>query len=107
MPAGFLLELLPEYLDWCYAHERQPCTRDFADWLGVNRVTLYRWCTTEFGVPPNIIIREDRLRRAEELLSHGLTTAQASYRAGYRTRGTMFREFRRHRGTTPRSANQD
>lgn len=100
---GALLELLSAYLDQCYERERQPSTSDFAHWLGVNRVTLYRWCQAEFGLPPNTLLREDRLRRADELLSDGFTTAEAAYQAGYRTRGTMFREFRKLRGSTPRS----
>jgi AraC-like DNA-binding protein len=99
-----LQELLLAYLARCYALEEQPRSGTFAKWLGVSRDTLYEWCIAEFGLPPSTLLREDRLLRAEGLLTQdGSTTTKVAYVAAFGSRANLFREFRRRRETTPRS----
>ena len=96
-----LQELLSVYLDWCFTREEQPRVKEFAQFVNVDRVTLYRWCMREYETPPNRMLREPRLARAAELLQSGTANA-AAYGAGFGNRRNLFREFRRHRKTTPR-----
>jgi AraC-like DNA-binding protein len=95
---------LQAYLRWCFLHESPPRVKELAGLLRVSRATLARACERHLGLSPSRLLKDGQLEFAADLLERGeASTTAVAYRAGFGTRATLFRSFRRVRGHTPRS----
>lgn len=97
------LELrLREYLDACYHVETPPRVSEFADTLGISPAQLSRVFRRIFGSHPSDYLKTRQIEYAESLLREtSLTVTKVAYKAGFGTRRTFFRTYRRVKGETP------
>lgn len=97
------LELrLREYLDACYHGETPPRVSEFADSLGISAAQLSKTFRRLFGLHLSDYLKTKQVEYAEALLqqtSH--TVTKVAYMAGFGTRRTFFRTYRRVKGITP------
>jgi AraC-like DNA-binding protein len=68
---------------------------------GVSRFQLLRSFAREIGITPHAYLVQRRVRVARQLLSHGITPAQAALQAGFADQSHMTRAFVRQIGITP------
>jgi len=97
-----LLAEADAYVDDCFRHERVPHATELARRLGTEPWTLTRRFQSEAGVAPSAYLKARQVRHAVALLqTTTLTTAEVAYRAGFVSRRTLFRAFRRMTGRSP------
>jgi AraC-like DNA-binding protein len=93
------------YVLACLRGETPPRVGELADELGLSRSQLTELSRDLLGCPPGVYLRAIRREKATRLLRDpGLTTTAIAYRAGYGTRRSLFRSFRRETGRTPRQS---
>lgn len=90
------------YLHECFARETAPHINELARRLGLSATALSRAFRAEQGVALSPYLKRARVLRAQQLLTTtDLPTASIAYAAGFGTRVTFFRAFRRATGMTP------
>ncbi|HEX2138781.1 MAG TPA: AraC family transcriptional regulator [Woeseiaceae bacterium] len=90
------------YLAECFANESAPHINELAARVGLSPTALSRAFRAEEGVALSEYLKIARVARARQLLATtDLPTAAIAYAAGFGTRVTFFRAFRRSTGMTP------
>lgn len=97
-----LQELMRAYVKRCAAAGDSPRIGEFATVLDMNERTLRRHFLETYGQTPSCLMRNIQIELADELLGAELTTRQVACRAGFGSRRSFFRAFRRARGRSPR-----
>lgn len=93
---------LSAYLEWCYRVETPPRVSEVADSLGVTSAQLSKEFRRLFGTNLSDYLKTRQVEYADRLLRETqLTVTKVAYRAGFGTRRTFFRTYRRIRGETP------
>jgi AraC family transcriptional regulator, transcriptional activator FtrA len=94
---------LAELLDWAAEHLDADLSVDaLAARAAMSTRTFIRRFTTATGATPASWVREQRVRRAEQLLERAdATIAAVARRCGFGSPDTLRRHFRRARGVTP------
>ena len=88
--------------DYLRAHVCSPVTLDaLAGHAGTDKFHLIRAFRAELGMPPYEYLTHLRVARAAELLSAGMTVAQAAHAVGLYDESQLHRHFRRILGVTP------
>ena len=97
------LELrLTAYLDACYLIETPPRVSELADSLGVSSAQLSKTFRRLFGTHLSDYLKMRQVEYADVLLRQtSLTVTKVAYMAGFGTRRTFFRTYRRVKGETP------
>lgn len=97
------LELrLTAYLDSCYHIETPPRVSELADSLGISSAQLSKTFHRLFGLHLSDYLKARQVEYAEVLLRQTtLTVTKVAYMAGFGTRRTFFRTYRRIKGETP------
>lgn len=97
------LELrLREYLDTCYHVETPPRVSEFAESLGISSAQLSKTFHRLFGAHLSDYLKTKQVEYAEALLRETPhTITKVAYMAGFGTRRTFFRTYRRMKGETP------
>ena len=97
------LELrLTAYLDACYHIETPPRVSELADSLGISSAQLSKTFHRLFGSHLSDYLKTRQVEYAEVLLRQtSLTVTKVAYMAGFGTRRTFFRTYRRIKGETP------
>ncbi len=96
------LERTEDYLQECFALESPPRVSELANELGLARNRFSRLFRDFEGICPARYIKQRQFRTAKDLLREtALSVDQVGYRAGFGTRRTFFRSFRRASGLTP------
>lgn len=91
-----------EYLDACYHVETPPRVSEFADILGMPAAQVSRMFRQIFGSHLSDYLKIHQVEYAESLLREtSLTVTKVAYKAGFGTRRTFFRTYRRVKGETP------
>lgn len=102
MIAMALEKAIQQYLAECFAHEEPPRACEVATRCGLSPVQLTRALQREQGMRPAAYLKARQVELARQLLSTtDLNTTEIAYRAGFGTRATFFRVFRRITGKTP------
>ena len=97
-----LRSLVDLYLDDCFRHATPPRVGELSYRLGLSPTRLIRAFLAEHGIPPSHYLGAARVDRAKHLLRTTTLSATAiAYRAGFGTRMTFFRAFKRATGLTP------
>ena len=90
------------YLRDCFRAQSPPRASELAARVGASPVQLSRMFVRLFGQSPAHYLKLRQIERAKRLLrGTALSTNQVAYRAGFGTRATFFRLFRRVAGFTP------
>jgi transcriptional regulator GlxA family with amidase domain len=90
------------YLAECFANATPPHINELARRVGLSPTSLSRAFRAREGVALSEYLKMARVARARELLTTtALPTAAIAYAAGFGTRVTFFRAFRRATGMTP------
>lgn len=99
---------LAELLDWAADHlDRDLSVEALAARAAMSARTFIRHFREATGATPAAWVREQRVRRAEELLERADTTiAAVARRCGFGSVDTLRRHFRRERGVTPEAYRQ-
>lgn len=93
---------LTEYLDACYHGETPPRVSELADSLGVSSAQLSKMFHRLFGAHLSDYLKTKQVEYAEVLLRETThTVTKVAYMAGFGTRRTFFRTYRRVKGETP------
>jgi AraC-like DNA-binding protein len=93
---------LREYLDTCYHVETPPRVSELADSLGISPAQLSKLFHRMFGAHLSDYLKTKQVEYAESLLREtSLTVTKVAYMAGFGTRRTFFRTYRRVKGETP------
>jgi transcriptional regulator GlxA family with amidase domain len=93
---------LTAYLDACYRIETPPRVSELADSLGVSSAQLSKTFHRLFGSHLSDYLKTRQVEYAEVLLRQTtLTMTKVAYMAGFGTRRTFFRTYRRVKGETP------
>jgi AraC-like DNA-binding protein len=97
-----LRHAVDHYLRRCFSLEDTPRVSELAALLGMTREKLSRDFAAAYGVALSSYLKHRQLRQAERLLeSSALSTTRIGYLAGFGTRRTFYRAFRRVRGMSP------
>lgn len=97
-----LRQAVDDYLRRCFASEATPRVSELATMLGVPREKLSREFAAMHGVSLSAYLKRRQLAHAERLLlTSKLSTTRIGYLAGFGTRRTFFRAFRRDTGMSP------
>jgi len=100
--------LVHRYFAQCFTCEEAPRVHELADCLGISTRTLRRRTEEYCGVPPGVLLRAFRRRHARSLMRRtNLTTTSIAYCAGYGSRRTLYRAFRRETGLSPRQHDRE
>ena len=76
---------------------------DLAAHLGLGRTTMYNKVKSLTGKSPIELIRENRMLKAESMLSSGeLTVSEVAWRLGFSDPAYFSRCFKNHFSTSPR-----
>lgn len=104
-PPGAALRAAAEtYLSHCFETQSPPHVSELAAILGLTLRQLSDAFLAEVGERPAAYLKRRQIARAEELLEAGqLSTTQIAYCAGFGTRASFFRAFKRITGCTPRT----
>ena len=90
------------YLAECFARETSPHANELAARLECSPSQLNRVFLRHMGVIPSTFLKAACVERAKHLLATTtLRTATVGYQAGFGTRTTFFRAFKRVTGMTP------
>lgn len=90
------------YLTTCYAKKTAVRVDEFANELGVTRPYLSRLALDVLGQPVGDFLRSQQLAYAERLLRvTPLAVSEIAIAAGFGTKWTFFRAFRKAYGQTP------
>ncbi len=101
-PSSGVLVDVERYLRDCFASEEVPRATELAERCGMSPPELTRTFARELGVRPAAYLKSQQVELAKVLLvTTTLTTTQIAYRAGFGTRATFFRVFRRATEMTP------
>jgi AraC-like DNA-binding protein len=93
---------LSAYLEWCYRVETPPRVSEIAQSLGVTSAQLSKEFRRLFGANLSDYLKTRQLEYADSLLRETkLTVTKVAYLAGFGTRRTFFRTYRRMKGETP------
>ena len=93
---------LREYLNTCYDVETPPRVSELADRLGVSAARLSKLFRKLFGGTLSDYLKTHQIEYADTLLRDtSLTVTRVAYKAGFGTRRTFFRTYRRIKGETP------
>jgi AraC-like DNA-binding protein len=93
---------IDEYLSECFQRESPPRVDELAQTLGLASAALSRRFRRQCGLGLAEHLKRRQVEFAEGLLrDSNLTTTQIAYRAGFGTRRTFFRSYRRLTGDTP------
>lgn len=93
---------IEQYLAECFAHEEPPRASELAARCGLSPAQLTRALQRERGMRPADYLKTRQVELARRLLEMTeLSTTEIAYRAGFGTRATFFRAFRRITGETP------
>jgi transcriptional regulator GlxA family with amidase domain len=97
------LELrLTAYLESCYRLETPPRVSELADSLVVSSAQLSKTFHRLFGIHLSDYLKTKQVEYADALLRETtLTVTKIAYMAGFGTRRTFFRTYRRVTGETP------
>jgi len=96
------LDAVDAYIDGCFASEGTPRVAELAGMLGLGRETLSRRFAAQFGAPLGEYMKQRQLAFAQRLLaSSPLSTQRIAYQAGFGTRRSFYRAFRRATGMSP------
>jgi len=105
LDAALLRRMTDRYVRDCFRAETAPRVSELADCLGLSPVQLARTFDELLGVRPSDYLKRQQVEFAKELLATtNLNTTQIAYRAGFGTRATFFRLFRKVAHTTPRKS---
>ena len=97
-----LRKAVDDYLDRCFASEATPRVSELAAFLGIPRETLSRDFASAYGISLSGYLKRRQLARAQRLLvTSRLSTTRIAYLAGFGTRRTFYRAFRRDMGISP------
>jgi AraC-like DNA-binding protein len=97
-----LRQAVDEYLRRCFSSEATPRVSELATLLGVPREKLSRAFAALHGISLSAYLKHQQLAYAERLLvSSRLSTTRIGYLAGFGTRRTFYRAFRRDTGMSP------
>src|SRR5258706_4755378 len=97
-----LLETIEEYLRDCFERESPPGVDELAQDVGLAPAALSRRFRRRYGMGLAEHLKRLQVDFAESLLRDSeLTATQIAYRAGFGTRRTFFRAYRRLKGDTP------
>lgn len=103
-PGRELRSAAETYLARCFSDETPPRVSELAATLGMALKQLSDAFVAEVGERPANYLKRRQVERAQELLAAGeLSTTQIGYRAGFGTRASFFRAFKRLTGETPRT----
>ncbi|HEX9986516.1 MAG TPA: AraC family transcriptional regulator [Thermoanaerobaculia bacterium] len=103
LDSRMLKELTDRYVRDCFRQESAPRASELAYRLGMSPVQLSRAFRELLGVCPSDYLKRQQVDFAKQLLSTTtLSTTQIAYRAGFGTRATFFRLFRKLARATPR-----
>ena len=90
------------YLRECFRERRPPHVSELAKKIGLSLSQFSYAFVSKHGERPGAYIKRAQVRRAKFLLrTTSLPTTQVGYRAGYGTRMSFFRGFKRATGMTP------
>ncbi|HEX8153268.1 MAG TPA: AraC family transcriptional regulator [Thermoanaerobaculia bacterium] len=93
---------IERYLADCFAYEEAPRASELAARCGMTPVQLTRTFLREHGTRPAEYLKRRQVELAQRLLeTTNLNTTEIAYCAGFGTRATFFRVFRRITGKTP------
>ena len=93
---------IEQYLTECFAREETPRACELAERCGLSPAQFTRALQREQGMRPAAYLKAQQVELARQLLSTtDLNTTEIAYRAGFGTRATFFRVFRRITGETP------
>jgi transcriptional regulator GlxA family with amidase domain len=99
---SLLIEAADRYLAECFAAATPPHVNEFAARLGMTPRTLNRSFRSEASVSVGAYFRNARIAHAKELLATTeLSVASIAEAAGFGTRTSIYRVFRRILGMTP------
>jgi AraC family transcriptional regulator len=94
--------VIERYLAECFAAEQAPRVSELAECCGMSAPQLTRRFVREHGTRPSDYLKRRQVELAQQLLdSTTLSTTRIAYCAGFGTRRTFFRVFRRITGMTP------
>jgi AraC-like DNA-binding protein len=97
-----LKSAIDEYLRDCFDRQTPPRVDELAQVIGLAPAALSRRFRRRYGVGLAEHLKQLQVDFAERLLRDSeLTATQIAYRAGFGTRRTFFRAYRRLRGDTP------
>jgi transcriptional regulator GlxA family with amidase domain len=97
-----LLATIEEYLRDCFERESPPRVDELAQDVGLAPAALSRRFRRRYGIGLAEHLKRLQVDFAESLLrDSGLTATQIAYKAGFGTRRTFFRAYRRLKGDTP------
>jgi transcriptional regulator GlxA family with amidase domain len=97
-----LRQAADRYLADSFAGGTPPHVNEFADLIGLSLSGLSRTFAVETGSTVGAYFKDARIRRAKELLgTTDRSLTEIAHAAGFGTRTTMFRSFRRAVGLTP------
>lgn len=101
-PRSLSPETLDAYLEECFASCTPPRASELAARCGMSPAQFTRTLVRERGTRPAEYLKARQVEFARRLLeTTDLTTTEIAYRAGFGTRATFFRVFRRITGATP------
>jgi AraC family transcriptional regulator len=93
---------IERYLSECFAREETPRACELAARCGLSPAQFTRALLRERGMRPADYLKARQVELARRLLeTTDLNTTAIAYRAGFGTRATFFRVFRRITGETP------
>lgn len=90
------------YLVRCFKRQTTPQVTELAALVGMKPSAFSRYFRRICGENPSIVLKRAQLQRARRHLAKGITVNRAAYGAGFGTRRSIYRAFRRVFGTTPR-----
>lgn len=97
-----LLATIEDYLRDCFERESPPRVDELAQDVGLAPAALSRRFRRRYGLGLAEHLKRLQVDFAESLLRESeLTATQIAYRAGFGTRRTFFRAYRRLKGDTP------
>ena len=100
--AGACVAAADRYLNECFNAGTPPHVNEFAAECGLSPRSLGRIFMTEAGVSVARYFKDARLQRARDLLvSSDLSVTAIAHAAGFGTRITFFRAFKRATGVSP------
>lgn len=96
-----VVRLAREIIDDCFADNTQTSLRGLAGRIGVTPFHLVREFTHSIGLSPHRYVVQTRVRRAGELLAHGVPPSVVAAMTGFVDQSHLTMQFKRYVGTTP------